>query len=283
MAKAKLEILKKAKADKQYYNGDFVKIAGNIWFFKYRTTYRASDAIISDLEVVMTCCRTDEILPKVKIFLTIRLDIFCVSKAALEEKVEMQVKKYKEKVEKAKEKVEKAEEKVEKQMKIVIGMKRVLDQLDDGEAKKKMKSVLLELESAALATDETTPSELEPAALECPATDETPSEGLELELATDETPSEGLELEPAALATEETPSELEPAALECPATAVVTSPGAVETSPDEDALSENIIAQINTFAENNGLKFYRNVAKINPYGSNQYTKYGLSRPGCISN
>ena len=58
----------------------------------------------------------------------------------------------------------------------------------------------------------------------------------------------------------------------------MTSPNAVETSPDEDALSENIIAQINEFAEKNGFKFYRNVANITSYGSNQYTKYGLSRP-----
>lgn len=190
MAKIELARLKRCKVDKEYYKGKFKLIAGNIWFFEYDNTYRASDATINDHNVVMTTLLTDEILPPVQIFLTIRLDIICISEAGVDERVKQ-------------------------------GVKRVLDQLDD-ETKKKIKIDF-------------------------------------------KTPIEGLGLEPAAL--------------EHAATAV---PQSVMTVPDEDSTSDNIIAQINAFAENKGLKFYRNVAKITEYGINKFTKYGYSRPDAAS-
>jgi hypothetical protein len=42
------------------------------------------DARICDIDVLMRPCHTDKILPRVKIFLTIRLDILCISKESME-------------------------------------------------------------------------------------------------------------------------------------------------------------------------------------------------------
>lgn len=75
MAKIELARLTRCKVDKEYYKGKFKHIAGNIWFFEYDNTYRASDAVLSDHNVVMTPLPTNEILPPVELFLTIRLDI----------------------------------------------------------------------------------------------------------------------------------------------------------------------------------------------------------------
>ena len=222
MAKIELARLTHCKVDKEYYKGKFKHIAGNIWFFEYDNTYQASDAVLSDHNVVMTPLPTNEILPPVELFLTIRLDIICISKEESEKLGEKQGK---------------------RGMKrgMELGMKWVLDQLDD-KTKKKIK---LDFEGPDAAT----------AVLQSVIDFEGPD-------AVTAVPQSVIDFEgPDA------------------ATAV---PQPVVTVPDEDAMSDNIIAQINTFAESEGLKFYRNVAKITKYGVNKFTKYGHSRPDAAS-
>ena len=63
---------------------------------------------------------------------------------------------------------------------------------------------------------------------------------------------------------------------------LVPATQSVNTTPDEDSLTAHIIAQLKTFAVEQGLEFNSNVAKITAYATNKYTKYGLSRPDTSS-